>query len=118
MRLHILYSTILIFFCLIFPLFSERIYFKNGDVLTVRIIRLNRDYALVTSPLGDYRIPREHIKKIENTEKYTMQVKLKTGKTLVLQFLDADMSRIRFILREQIMSYSWEEIEDSVFLEL
>lgn len=108
----------ILFFILLLPIFSERIHFKNGDVLTVSILRLNESYALVTSPLGDYRIRREHIKKIENTKKLPMQVKFKSGETLVLVFLDADEDRIRFQWKEKTMSYSWAEIEDSYFLEL
>lgn len=108
----------ILFFIFLLPIHPERIHFKNGDILTVSILRLNGDYALVTSPLGDYRIRRDQIKKIENTQKLPMQVKFKSGETLVLQFLDADEVQIRFLKDEDTMSYTWAEIEDSHFLGL
>lgn len=96
---------------------AERITFKNGDRLTVTVLRLNERYALVTSPLGDFRIQRDQIQRIENTKALPMQVRLKNGEKYVYQFLSADERVIRFSSSEKVHAIAWSDIDDCIFLE-
>ena len=90
---------------------------KNGDLFSGKIIRLNVEYALVNSYLGDFRIPRKYISIIENTSGLPVKVILPGGEILKLSFQHADAENLHFLQDSKKISLKWENIQDCIFLD-
>lgn len=75
------------------------------------------DYALVTSYLGDFRIPVKYIFSIKNVEGLPVLVTLNTGESFQYTFKSADSNVLVFQSGERTLSFPWETVKDCIFLD-
>ncbi|MEM4270542.1 MAG: hypothetical protein QXO70_00410 [Candidatus Pacearchaeota archaeon] len=81
---------------LILPLHSERIYFKNGDILTGDIWRETKTNTIIVTEHGSYKVSASSILKIDYTGKKKFRLIKKSGEISSVYPVESNLEEISF----------------------
>ncbi|MCX8000782.1 MAG: hypothetical protein N3A69_17845 [Leptospiraceae bacterium] len=80
------------------PLYTEKIYFLNGDVLSGEIWRETKQNTIIVTEHGSYKILSPKISKIDYEGKKRFRIVKKTGEILTAYILESNQKDITFFL--------------------
>lgn len=82
---------------IIYPIYSERIYFKNGDILTGDIWRETKTNTIIVTEHGSYKVSASSILKIDYTGKKKFRLIKKSGEISSIYPIESNSEEISFL---------------------
>ncbi|MCX7999520.1 MAG: hypothetical protein N3A69_11320, partial [Leptospiraceae bacterium] len=78
------------------PLYTEKIYFSNGDILSGEIWRETKQNTIIVTEHGSYKVLSPKILKIDYEGKKKFRIIKKTGEIVTAYILESNQQEITF----------------------